>query len=344
MHTRRIPLLAALGAALSAALIVSPAAANAKEAPGQDKPGHYSFAVIGDVPYGADQVGAFPSMIDRINAEPGIELAFHVGDIKTGSSPCTDEYNASIRAQFDRFDTPLVYTPGDNEWTDCHRPAAGGYDPLERLTAVRAAFFATPGQTLGADPIRVDSQADLGIPENVSLRRQGVAFAALHVVGSNNGLAPWTGLTTPQPAQLAEEQARMDAVIALVRDTFSDARRRNDRAVVLFQQADMFDPTVAPKPSNTSAFTRLVQVIVDESGSFGGEVYLIDGDSHRYHVDQPVAAGSSWLDYYGVVGAADNLTRITVDGEQQNVDFLKVTVNRPGAEHVLSWERINYDS
>lgn len=335
---------AALGAALAAALIASPATAYGADAPGQDKPGHYGFAVIGDVPYGAAQLAAFPAMVDRINAEPGIDLAFHVGDIKNGSSPCSDEYNAIIKTQFDRFDTPLVYTPGDNEWTDCHRPAAGGYDPLERLAAVRATFFATPGVTLGAEPIMVDSQADLGIPENVSLRRQGVAIATLHIVGSNNGLAPWTGLTAPHPAQLADEQARTDAAIALVEETFDGARQRNDRAVVLFQQADMFDPTIAPKPSNTSAFTRLVQTIVDESSTFDGEVYLIDGDSHRYHVDQPVAADSPWLDYYGIVGAADNLTRITVDGEQQNVDFLKVTVNRPGAERVLSWERIPYDS
>ena len=268
---------AAPGAALVAALIASPATAYGADAPGQDKPGHYGFAVIGDVPYGAAQLAAFPAMVDRINAEPGIDLAFHVGDIKNGSSPCTDEYNAIIKAQFDRFDTPL-------------------------------------------------------------------AMATLHIVGSNNGLAPWTGLTTPQPGQLADEQARTDAAIALVEETFDGARQRNDRAVVLFQQADMFDPTIAPKPSNTSAFTRLVQTIVDESSTFDGEVYLIDGDSHRYHVDQPVAAGSPWLDYYGIVSAADNLTRITVDGEQQNVDFLKVTVNRPGAERVLSWERIPYDS
>jgi hypothetical protein len=47
-------------------------------------------------------------------------------------------------------------------------------------------------------------------------------------------------------------------------------------------------------------------------------------------------------DFYGVSGAADNLTRITVDGEAQATNFLKVTVNRPGAPHVLSWERIPY--
>ena len=47
---------------------------------------------------------------------------------------------------------------------------------------------------------------------------------------------------------------------------------------------------------------------------------------------------------HGVQGSADNLTRITVDGEANNTNFLQVTVNRPGAQDVLSWERVPYDS
>ena len=43
-------------------------------------------------------------------------------------------------------------------------------------------------------------------------------------------------------------------------------------------------------------------------------------------------------------GSAENLTRITVDGEANNTNFLQVTVNRPGAGHVLTWERVPYDS
>ena len=333
-------------AALSAALLTLPAAASAADNPGQQKDGHYRFAVIGDVPYGAAQIAAFPSMVDRINAHPDISLAFHVGDIKNGSSQCTNEYFSMIRTQFDRFTMPLVYTPGDNEWTDCHRVNNGAYNPLERLARIRSTFFARPGQTLGASPITVDSQAAEGFPENVSLGRQSLSIATLHVVGSNNDRAPWTGIgnSAATPDQLAEETARMDATIALVRETFAQARQRHDRAVVLFQQADMFDPTFTPTPAGNSSFNRLVQALVDESSTFDGEVYLFDGDSHHYNVDRPLATGSHWLDFYGVEGVADNLTRVTVDGEEQNVDFLEVTVNRPGADHVLSWERIPYAS
>lgn len=312
---------------------------------GQDKPSAISFAVIGDVPYGDAQVAAFPGWVDRINAQPGLDLAFHVGDIKNGSSPCTDDYNAMIREQFDRFEMPLLYTPGDNEWTDCHRPAAGAYDPLERLAALRAAFYDTPGRTLGSRPMKVASQADLGFPENQSLRTRGVEMATIHVVGSNNDRAPWGGLgyTTPTSAQLTEEADRMSNAIDLVEDTFARARKTNARAVAIFQQADMFDPSYQ-STWDVSAFQPLVQALVDEASGYDGEVYLFDGDSHVYNVDRPLAAGSRWLAIHDVQGNAANLTRITVDGEANNTNFLQVTVNRPGANHALTWERVAYAS
>ena len=135
----------------------------------------------------------------------------------------------------------------------------------------------------------------------------------------------------------------MAAAIDLVEDTFARARQTNARAVAIFQQADMFDPSYQPT-WDVSAFKPLVQALVDEASTYDGEVYLFDGDSHVYNVDRPVAAGSRWLGIYGVQGSADNLTRITVDGEANNTNFLQVTVNRPGATDVLSWERVPYDS
>jgi len=186
---------------------------------------------------------------------------------------------------------------------------------------------------------------DLGFPENQSLRSRGVEMATIHVVGSNNDRAPWAGLgyTTPTSAQLAEEADRMEAAIELVEDAFARARQTDARAVAIFQQADMFDPSYQPS-WDVSAFQPLVQTLVDEASGYDGEVYLFDGDSHVYNVDRPLAVGSRWLGIHAVQGSADNLTRITVDGEANNTNFLQVTVNRPDAEHVLTWERVSYDS
>lgn len=134
----------------------------------------------------------------------------------------------------------------------------------------------------------------------------------------------------------------MADAISSMQTTFSTAKQKNDRAVVLMLQADMFDPSYTPKWTDISAFQPFVQALIKESNGFDGPVYLINGDSHAYNVDKPLSSGSSWLKTYGVTGAADNLTRITVDGSDNNVDWLKVTVNKPGSPDVLSWERIPY--
>ena len=97
----------------------------------------FSFAAIGDVPYGP--LSELTAVTDTLNKN---KLAFtiHVGDIKSGSSVCSDEIYLAVREQFERFSQPLIYTPGDNEWTDCHRISNGSYDPLERLEKVRGIF------------------------------------------------------------------------------------------------------------------------------------------------------------------------------------------------------------
>jgi hypothetical protein len=319
-----------------------PAVAHAASGSQPDR-SQFTFAVIGDLPYSAAKFVAFPANVNQINADPSVQFVTHLGDIKNGSSVCSDGYFTQIRHDFDRFQDPLVYTVGDNEWTDCHGANNGSFNPLERLTEIREVFFDRPGHTLGQDSVGVRTQASRGLPENVAYTSGGVEFAAVDVVGSNNDLAPWTGLgnKAPTPQQTAEEKARMDATIDLVNRTF-DRAEHGDRAVVLMLQADMFDPTVDnPQFSDYSAFQPLVQTIARRSAEHHGPVYLFDGDSHLYNVDRPLANGSSWLSFYGVSTPADNLTRITVDGAENANDYLRVRVDQRGTD-VLTWERVPY--
>jgi hypothetical protein len=311
---------------------------NAADADTDDTP--FTFAVIGDMPYGDAEITDFPRVISQINADPDVTFVSHLGDIKNGSTVCSDAYFQMIKSHFDQFKDPLVYTMGDNEWTDCHRPNNGSYNPLERLAKVRQIFLARPGWTLGQNRVRVTSQADEDIPENVRYTRAGVAFAAVHVVGSNNSMEPWTGNNQPIPEQAAEVLARTASVIASIRDTFASARLHHDRAVTLMMQADMFDPTVSdPSYADYYAFQPIVAAIAREAAAFDGPVYLFNGDSHLYESDQPLAAGSSWLSFYHLATAVPNLHRITVDGSDNAKDYLRVTV-QPHSPQVLSWTRV----
>jgi hypothetical protein len=109
-------------------------------------------------------------------------------------------------------------------------------------------------------------------------------------------------------------------------------------------QADMFDPTVDnPSYADYYAFTPIVAAIAHESAAFGRPVYLFNGDSHEYHTDKPLDAGSTWLTFYGVKTSAPNLTRVTVDGSSNAKDYLKVTIGR-SRQQPLTWTQIPFTS
>ncbi len=275
-----------------------------------------TLAFIGDTPYGAAQEATFGELVDAIDADPKVRAVTHVGDIKSGGTTCTDERFAAVAASFASFDDPVVYTPGDNEWTDCHRPAAGGYDPLERLERIREVFFAEPGRTSGQRPKLVDAQATL--VENVRWVESRVAFATLHVVGSDNGLAPWTGNAAPTDAQLAEVEARTDATLSWIDETFDVAEAGGLRGVVLAMQADTW-----PNPS--AGFVAITDRIAERTAAFDGEVLVIQGDSHQYLVDNPLGL--------------ENFTRIVVHGATLPFEYLRLTVD-PRGQELFSWERV----
>jgi hypothetical protein len=187
-----------------------------------------TVAVYGDSPYGtsptdAAQFTATPGFIDSINADPDVSLALHVGDIHSGKQYCTQAYDQAVYDAWTRFADPLVYTPGDNETTDCHKKAEGGGaynpvtqqidyvldangnpvdyaggDPVANLDLIRSTFFGQPNLTLGARKQLVPSQAlaydrrhptDRTFVENVLWYQAGVLFVTIDLPGGSNNVS-----------------------------------------------------------------------------------------------------------------------------------------------------------
>jgi hypothetical protein len=281
----------------------------------------FALAVIGDVPYSAAQLKAFPGWVRRINAAPQVGVAVHLGDIKNGESRCADAYYTRIARLFAGFDDPFVYTPGDNEWTDCHRPEDGGYNPLERLGHVRATFFAHPGRTLGRHAKPVAAQAHY--PENVRWTQAQVVFSTLHVVGSDNSLEPWTGKVDPTAAQRAEVRARIAADLAWLDAAFDTARAHDALGVVLMMQADTFGGR-----EHLPGFAAIVTRIQQRAAAFERPVLLLQGDSHVFTQDHPLPG-------------APNVTRIVVEGADTAFEWLRVTID-PQRRRLFAWQRIAF--
>lgn len=295
----------------------------------------FSFAVIGDTPYGPAQLASLPQRIGQLNADPTVHLVGHVGDIGSPVN-CSSSYFRIVAAMFAKFADPMLYTPGDNEWADCHRAAVGAGDPLARLNTLRSVFFPTAGRTMGVASALTDAQT--GYRENATLDRQRVTFATVHLVGSLNGLEPWTGLgkTSVTPAQRAEVTARTGAAIAHLRHAFHHAHAVGSRAVVLMMQADMFVGTQSPA---RAAYQGVVRVLAEESATFGRPVFLFNGDTHVFRHDSPLS-NPKWLSSYGLSTPVPNLSRITIKGGSTSDEWVKVTVGADAS--VLRIQRVRF--
>ena len=139
----RIPYAPIIASLLAAAATAGVAAADhAPFAHENDHPARtYAIGLWGDLPYNDVQktVGV-PNLIADMNSQ---RLAFtvHDGDLKAGSGPCTDSLYTDALARFNSLEAPAMFTPGDNDWTDCDRTP--GTSSLERLQFEREVLFST---------------------------------------------------------------------------------------------------------------------------------------------------------------------------------------------------------
>lgn len=278
----------------------------------------FSFVALGDLPYGApDKAGPpYRALIEVINREKPA-FSIHVGDFKSGGTPCSDEEFERQLGHFKLFEAALIYTPGDNEWTDCHRPSNGSHDPLERLQALRRMFF-TPTQSLGQRPIELDSQASrmpthAKYVENQRWMHEGVMFATVHIVGSNNNL------DRRRPQTRAEFEERDRANIAWIQDSFSQARARKAKALVLAMQANPlgFLNLSGAVPPESGFHASVGQTLLPLARDAAFPVLLVHGDTHTFRFDVPY-----WLQGEPV----RNLQRLEVPGER-DVRAVRVEVD-----------------
>ena len=356
-----------LSAALLAAGFIATASAVADDRDRGDSESArpLTIAVFGDWPYNQNLLDNAPLLTKSVNSDPDVSLVIHVGDIHSGSMPCTSAgilpplssanpgWNQQIYFQFQQFKSPVVYIPGDNEWTDCHRSKEkSSGDPLKELASVRSLFFARPGHTLGLREREFWSQAkyfdpafpvDAQFVENVMWEESKVGFVTLNMPGSNNDTLPWTSGFANSTAQASEVTERTEADIRWLQAAFNVAEEGRARAVIIALQANMWDPeALAPGGDGLSAYRDFVQKLADLSVRFGRPVLLLNGDSHVFAADQPLANPTSATGMIHGTQAVPNLTRITVQGSTNKpAEWLKLTIDprRPG---VFSWKNVPY--
>lgn len=235
----------------------------------------FTFAALGDTPYSAEEEAGFIAMMAALNHEP-LAFVVHVGDFKNGHSDCSDAVFLQRKQWFELSHHPFIYVPGDNEWTDCWRPAAGRYRPLERLRKLRELFFAE-ASSLGQRTLELVRQVEAkpahAYPEHARWVHGGLVFATLNVPGSDNNLA----------RDPVEFRARDAAVRDWISQAFRLAREQRLAGAVLMMQAN---PWITGTPGQ--GFSPLLETLTAETLEFAGAVLLIHGDTHHFRVDHPL--------------------------------------------------------
>ncbi len=291
------------------------------------------FVALGDVPYGTrdnptKKDDEYRRLVSKVNAlKPA--FTFHVGDTKSGSSSCT---NAMLEKQLgfmNRYEMPLVYTPGDNEWSDCNNPATGKtpFEPAGRLDLIRTLYF-SDARSLGQNPTALVRQPQLMpqhavFSENARFMRGDVLFVTLHTVGDDNNYDNSLGNCNHSPD--AEFCRRQAANIDWLQAAFNLAEDNSVTALVVATHADVLrkDSKKNVKLDHHGiqlGFSRLVAVLTAQAMHFGRPVLLIHGDKHKYTVDKPFnnADGSK----------ATSITRLRVPGKKL-VQAVQVVISPP---------------
>ncbi len=306
----------------------------------------YAIGLWGDLPYSDLQaLTGVPNLIADMNRQ---KLAFtvHDGDLKGGNgtpgsvtpTTCVDALYTQALNFFNSLKAPAVFTPGDNDWTDCDRPSNGGFSSRERLDHERRVFFSTPfslgkkrlAQEVQSTPDCLGVSGSVPCVENRRWNFGGVTYATLNVQGSCNNLCD----TAPDPAEFA---ARNQANIAWLQATFAEAKALGSAAVMLISQADpgwdlsdgtrapLRDPrTLAETDGQPDGYQAFLAALRDEVVAFAKPVAYVHGDSHYFRVDKPL------LDAQG--RRLENFTRIETFGDNagngtNDVHWVKVYVD-----------------
>ncbi|MBU1358844.1 MAG: hypothetical protein KJ901_08855 [Gammaproteobacteria bacterium] len=324
---------------------------------GHEKYEPYQIGLWGDLPYSdlQAQVGV-PNLIADMNRQ---DLAFTIndGDLKVGSgiagsatpTVCSNALYTQALGYLNALNAPAILTPGDNDWTDCDRPANGGFNSLERLDYERKVFF-SDSYSLGRQRLKMEVQSTpkcLGVNgptpcvENRRWSQGGVVYVTLNVQGSCNNLCD----TAPDAN---EWSARNQANIAWLRESFRFAAARQAAAVMIVSQAnpgwDLSDATRAPlrdpktlaeTDGQPDGFQDFLLALREETIAFRRPVAYVHGDSHYHRIDKP------FLDAQG--RRLENFTRVETFGDNagngnNDVNWLKVTVD-PRSREVFAYQQ-----
>lgn len=213
------------------------------------------FTVIGDVPYGESQITGLKEKIDLHNNTSNSEFVVHVGDIKSGQTPCNENTYEEVASMLSEFATPTFVILGDNEYNDCD-------DPLEARAFWDTYFLGFNSKWSFGSSVNTQSKRE----ENWAFIREKVLFIGLNIVGS-----------TVHDKQ--EWDNRLDDNVAWLTEQY-ETHGTDAEVIILFGHANMVDFGDLKFEVMTTAMAQVAQ-------DYQKPILYIHGDGHKWIDDNP---------------------------------------------------------
>ncbi|MFP6659650.1 MAG: hypothetical protein VB853_15810 [Pirellulales bacterium] len=210
------------------------------------------FCAMGDVPYAPREDALLPRQIANLPGDT--EFVVHVGNIKDGSTPCSQAVCIKVAGMLATSKTPVFIIPGDNEWNDCARPS----EAWEFWKRHFARFDMRWKHRFGVERQTVRD-------ENFSFVREGVLFVGINLVGG-------------RVHDATEWKRRHEQNLEWIR---AQTRRAADStsSMVVFGHAH-------PNINHKSFFDEFAKDAV----KFARPILYLHGDGHRWLRDRPFVA------------------------------------------------------
>jgi hypothetical protein len=298
----------------------------------KDTSTNINFIAFGDTPMASikNQYELYEKLIQKINlANPS--LVINTGDTHSFKVCSNDKIDYFYRS-FNKIQSPVIYTPGDNDWLDCSDAIDGNFlypafEPLERLNYLRETYF-NKKKTLGAFPLPLVNQSQDGHPENIRLVKDNIGYITLHVVGYK-----WN-FSELDPNLKKEFYVRNKANLDWLDKSFK-ALEKTDAIVVAFHASAFEGIFESPRKIykritenkkilfSLNTYKRIIRTIfklvgnakfphndivkslANHSSEFNKPVLLLYGDTHDQRAYQPFKKLSPNLHAIEVFGTPD---------------------------------------
>jgi len=272
------------------------------------------FIALGDLPYGEEQDEQFERIAKAI-PQTKVSFVAHYGDFKKGKARCSLKLMKTALDQIFSLHRKVIYTPGDNDWTDCDRGSTGSplseLFMLERLRETLKKQFTsqkTALPKLAHQPL---------FPENAIWSSGRIVFMTLHIVGSNNGRD-----------EIQLDNKKLTRTLVQARDYANTAwlkaglRRAHDeqaRAIIVISHADLTDEIGKGDckfdKGKCDGFKYITKKLRKIAADWGKPMLYIHGDTDPYCLDKSFGGP-----------AAPNFWRLNATGDYNVIDATSIDV------------------